>query len=322
MRAIQIYRTGGPEVLQLEELPLRDPAEGEVRVRVRAVGVNFIDIYYRTGLYPLPLPFVPGQEAAGEVDAVGPGVTSFSPGERVAYASVTGAYAEFAIVPQRMLVKLSDDVTHELAAASILQGMTAHYLSHSTFPLRVGHRCLVHAAAGGVGRLLVQMARLCGATVYATAGSEEKAELAKSAGAHEVILYREKDFAAEIDRLTDGAKLNVVFDSVGQATFQQSLQCLRPRGLLVMYGQSSGPVPPVELRSLASGGSLFLTRPALHHYIATSDELRWRATDVFSWIASGKLEVRIDSRYSLEEASEAQQRLESRESAGKILLMP
>jgi NADPH:quinone reductase len=322
MRAIRVHETGGPEVLRLEDVPLPEPGEGEVRVRVRAAGLNFIDVYHRTGLYPLPLPFTPGQEAAGEVDVIGPGVTAFSPGDRVAYASVNGSYGEYAAVPQRMLVKLPEEVSYDLAAASLLQGMTAHYLSHSTFPLRVGHRCLVHAAAGGVGRLLVQMAKLCGATVFATVGTEEKAELARSAGADEVILYRQSDFAAEIERLTEGAKLNVVYDSVGAATFDKSLQCLRPRGLLVMYGQSSGPVPPVNLRVLAAGGSLFVTRPTLAHYIATSDELRWRATDLFSWISGRKLDVRIDSRFRLAAAADAQRRIESRESAGKILLIP
>jgi NADPH2:quinone reductase len=323
MRAIRVHEVGGAEVLRLDDVPVPDPGDGEVRVRVRAAGVNFIDIYHRTGLYPMPLPFTPGQEAAGEIDAVGPGVTDFRAGQRVAYASVSGSYRDFAIVPQRMLVGIPDNVSFELAAATMLQGMTAHYLAFSAFSLHPGHRCLVHAGAGGVGRLLVQIAKtMCGAIVYATAGTPEKADLARSAGADEVILYREQDFALEIERLTAGAKVDVVYDSVGQATFEKSLQCLRPRGMLVMFGQSSGAVPPVNLRMLATGGSLYLTRPTLHHYIATAAELRWRSGDLFSWIETGMLEVRIDSVFPLERAADAQRRLESRQSAGKVLLVP
>lgn len=320
MRAVRVHETGGPEVLRFEDIPVPEPKEGEARVRVRVAGVNFIDIYHRIGLYPNPLPFTPGQEGSGEVDALGAGVTGLVRGDRVAWATILGSYAEYAIVPARMLVKLPPEVSFELAAAAILQGMTAHYLSASTWPLKPGDRCLVHAAAGGVGRLLVQMAKMRGASVYGTAGSKEKAELAKSAGADEVILYNEKDFAEEIARLTGGAKLDVVYDSVGQATFEKSLQCLRVRGMLVMFGQSSGAVPPVNLRLLATGGSLFLTRPTLHHYIHDAEELKWRAGDLFGWIAEKKLQVTVDSSFPLEKAAEAQQRLESRKSAGKIVL--
>jgi NADPH2:quinone reductase len=322
MKAIRVHQTGGPEVLTLEEIAAPEPKAGEVRVRTRAAGLNFIDIYHRTGLYPMPLPFTPGQEGAGEVEVLGEGVGGFRPGDRVAWASVLGSYAESAVVPAKMLVAIPEGVSFELAAATMLQGMTAHYLAHSTFALGSGNRCLVHAGAGGVGRLLVQIAKMRGAFVIATAGSEEKAALAKSAGADEVILYQQQDVVAEVDRITGGTKLDVVYDSVGQATFESSLRCLKPRAMLVMFGQSSGAVPPVNLRVLATGGSLYLTRPTLHHYIAAPEELAWRAGDLFRWIAEGKLEVRIDSTYRLADAAEAQKRIESRQSAGKILIIP
>jgi len=319
MRAIRIHQPGGPEVLTVEDVPTPEPGPEQVRVRVRAAGVNFIDIYHRTGLYPLPLPFVPGQEGSGEVDAVGSDVDSFTKGDRVAWASIIGSYAEYAIVPAGSLVRLPEDVGFELAAAVMLQGMTAHYLAFSTFPLGSDHRCLVHAAAGGVGRLLVQMARRQGATVYGTVGSREKAELIRGAGADAAILYREEDISASIDRLTSGEKLHVVYDSVGQSTFESSLECLRPRGMLVTFGQSSGPIPPVNLRILAAG-SLYVTRPKLGDYIKTREELEWRAGDLFRWIAAGELDVRIDSTFPLENVADAQRRIESRESSGKILL--
>ena len=319
MRAIRIHEHGGPEMLTMEDLPAPEPGPGQVRVRVRVAGVNFIDIYHRTGLYPMDRPFIPGQEGSGEVDAVGDGVSSFAAGQRVAWASITGSYAEYAIVPASGLVRLPDSVSYELAAAVMLQGMTAHYLAFSTFPLGPDHRCLIHAAAGGVGLLFVQMAKRQRATVYGTVGSSEKADLIRSVGADAAILYRQESVDEAVARLTDGKKLHVVYDSVGQSTFEASLRCLRPRGMLVSFGQSSGPIPPFNLRMLA-GGSLYVTRPKLGDYIALPEELEWRSGDLFRWIAAGELDVRIDSTFPLERAADAQRRIESRESSGKILL--
>lgn len=319
MRAIRIHEHGGPEVLTVEDVPAPEPGPGQVRVRVRVAGVNFIDIYHRSGLYPMDRPFIPGQEGSGEVDAVGDGVDSFAGGERVAWASITGSYAEYAIVPASGLVRLPDSVSFELAAAVMLQGMTAHYLAFSTFPLGPDHRCLIHAAAGGVGLLLVQMAKRQKATVYGTVGSNEKADRIRQAGADAAILYREEAVDDAVLRLTDGKKLHVVYDSVGQSTFESSLRSLRPRGMLVSFGQSSGPIPPFNLRALA-GGSLYVTRPKLGDYIARPEELEWRSGDLFRWIAAGELDVRIDSTFALERVADAQRRIESRESSGKILL--
>ncbi len=320
MRAIRVHEYGGPEVLQLEEVTLPEPGGGEALVTVEAAGVNFIDVYHRTGLYPGALPFTPGMEAAGVVEAVGPGVYEVEVGDRVAYAMERGSYAERAVVPAWKLVRLPEGLDAEAGAAAMLQGMTAHYLTRSTYPLAGGETALVHAAAGGVGLLLVQMAARIGATVIGTVSTEEKARLAREAGADAVILYTEGDFAEEALRLTDGRGVHVVYDSVGQATFDQSLACLRPRGLLALFGQSSGPVPPIDPSILATGGSLFLTRPGLAHYAADRGELLERAGDVLHWVATGELRLRIDRTYPLSEAAEAHRALEGRQTAGKVLL--
>ena len=323
MRAIRVHEYGGPEVFKLEEVTLPEPGGGEALVTVEAAGVNFIDVYHRTGLYPGALPFTPGMEGAGVVEAVGPGVYEVEVGDRVAYAMERGSYAERAVVPAWKLVRLPESLDAEAGAAAMLQGMTAHYLTRSTYPLAGGERALVHAAAGGVGLLLVQMAARIGATVIGTVSTEEKARLAREAGADAVILYTEGDFAEEALRLTDGRGVHVVYDSVGQATFDQSLACLRPRGLLALFGQSSGPVPPIEPSVLATGGgSLFLTRPGLAHYSADRGELLERAGDVLHWVATGELRLRIDRTYPLSEAAEAHRALEGRQTAGKVLLAP
>ncbi len=322
MRLILVEKTGGPEVLRPAERPRPEPGAGEVRVKVGAAGVNFIDIYQRQGLYPMPLPFVPGNEGAGTVEALGAGVSDFMVGDRVAWCGALGAYAEMACVPARQLVKLPAGLDVRAGAALMLQGMTAHYLTHSSYPLKRGEICLVHAAAGGVGLLLVQVARRLGARILATVSSEEKAALAHAAGADEVIFYERQDFVAEVHRLTAGAGVAVVYDSVGRSTFDKSLDCLAPRGYLVLFGQSSGPVPPFDLQVLNRKGSLFVTRPTLAHYTRSRDELQWRAGDIFGWAADGSLKLRIDSELPLAEAAAAQTRLASRQSAGKILLRP
>jgi NADPH:quinone reductase len=319
MKAIRVARTGGPEVLSVEEAATPAPGPGDVRVRVRYAGVNFIDIYQRVGLYALPLPFTPGNEAAGEVDALGPDVTEFRPGDRVAYASEPGSYAEFAIVSARKLVPVPAEVPLDTAAAVMLQGMTAHYLACDTFPLRAGHWALVHAAAGGVGLLLVQIARLRGARVIGTTSTTEKATLARAAGADEVVLYTEENFVDRTRAATGGRGVDVVYDSVGATTFYDSLRALRPRGLLVSFGQSSGAVPPLDPLLLSRLGSLFLTRPTLAHYTAERAELLRRAGDVFRWVMDG-LEVRVDRVLPLEDAPLAHRLLESRATAGKLLL--
>lgn len=320
MHAIRVSRHGGPDVLEWCEIEEPRARADEIVVDVYAAGVNFIDIYQRTGLYPLELPFVPGQEGAGVVVEVGGNIEDFSPGDRVAWAPVTGSYAERRALPASKAVPVPAGVATDVAAASMLQGMTAHYLTRSTFAVAPGHRVLIHAAAGGVGLLLIQMVKALGARVAGTVGSEEKAGLARAAGADAVILYRETDFAEEVRRWTDGEGVDVVYDSVGQSTFEKSLACLRPRGLLVSFGQSSGPIPPFEIRRL-SAGSLFLTRPSLGHYVPTRADLLDRARDVLGGIAAGDLRIRIDSRYPLAAASDAQRRIESRESAGKVLLL-
>lgn len=304
----------------MQDVALPQPGPGEARVRIHAIGVNYIDIYHRTGLYPLELPFTPGSEASGVVDAVGEGVTEVKPGDRVAYAMHRGSYAEYAIVPAWLLAPLPDEMSFEQGAAAMLQGLTAHYLSHGSFPIKPGHKVLVHAAAGGVGLLLVQMAKALGATVFGTVSTQEKAELAKAAGADHVILYTEQAFDEAVKELTGGEGLDCVYDSVGKETFEKSLKCLRPRGYLVLFGQSSGPVPPVDLQILNTHGSLFVTRPSLAHYILNRDELLERTNDLFGWIASNKISLRIDSTYPLEKAADAHARLESRASSGKILL--
>ncbi len=320
MKAIRIESPGGPEALRIADVKTPEPGPGQARVKLHAAGVNFIDVYHRTGAYPIETPFVPGMEGAGIVDAVGPGVTEVKPGDRVAYAMHMGSYAQYATLPAWSLAPLPESISFEVGAAIMLQGMTAHYLSHSTFPLAPGHRALIHAAAGGVGRLLVQLAKKRGATVYATVGTDEKAELAKAAGADEAIVYTRSDFAEEVKRFTDGAGVDVVYDSVGQATFEKSLTCLRPRGYLVLFGQSSGAVAPVDLQILSKSGSLFTTRPTLAHYVQDRTELMERAGGLFAAIAAGELDVRIDSAFPLAEAGKAHERIESRQSAGKILL--
>jgi NADPH2:quinone reductase len=322
MKAIRLHEMGGPEVLRYEDVDVPQPGTGQARVKISAAGVNYTDIYQRTGLYAGPLPAVLGQEAAGVVDAVGEGVTEFKPGDRVAYSSVLGSYAEYAAVPVGSLVPVPEGMSLETAAATMLQGMTAHYLSHSTFPLKPGHTALVHAAAGGVGLLLDQIADKLGARVIGTVSTEEKEQLAREAGADEVIRYTEQDFVVETRRLTNGAGVDVVYDSVGKTTFDGSLDCLKPRGYLVLYGQSSGPVAPVNPQILNTKGSLFLTRPTLVSYIATREELLWRSGDLFRWIAAGELKVRIDKTFPLAEAAEAHGYLEGRQTRGKVLLIP
>ncbi len=322
MKAIRVHEFGGPEVLRYEEAPMPEPGPGEVRVRIEAVGVNFIDTYHRRGWYPVPTPFTPGVEGAGVVDALGPGVTEFKLGEPVAYALQLGSYAEYAVAPEEKLVPVPKSMDSLKAAAAMVQGMTAHYLSHDTFPLEREHRALIHAAAGGTGRLLVQMAKMRGATVYATVSTEEKAELARSAGADHVIRYTEEDFLEAVQRLTDGQGVHVVYDSVGAATFDKGLDCLTLRGAMVLFGQASGPVPPFDPQILNQKGSLFLTRPSLGHYVATRHELLHRAFDVLEWIGAGELELRIDRVFPLAQAAEAHRYLEARQTKGKVLLVP
>ena len=322
MKAIRVHATGGPEVLRVEEVPAPTPARGEALVKIEAAGVNFTDIYYRLGWTKAALPFTVGVEAAGTVAAVGPEVTGFEPGERVVYTGPLGAYAEQAAVPAWRLVRVPRGIDARTAAAAMLQGMTAHYLSHSTYPLKAGHTALVHAAAGGVGLLLVQMAKMLGARVIGTVSTEAKARLARDAGADEVIDYTQADFEAEVRRLTGGRGVQVVYDSVGKTTFDKSLNCLAPRGYLVLFGHASGPVPPVDPMVLNHKGSLFLTRPTLGNYTATPDELNARAGDVLGWVAAGRLRLRIERTFRLAEAAEAQRLLASRGTTGKLLLVP
>lgn len=321
-RAVVVHELGGPEVLRVEPHDPGEPGPGQVRVRIAAAGVNFIDVYFRTGLYPRPLPFVAGLEGAGVVERVGAGVDGFHPGERVAWASVPGSYADVVLAVPELLVHVPAGVDDEVAAAAMLQGMTAHYLAHGTRTTRPGDSALVHAAAGGVGLLLVQTLKAAGARVLGTCSSEEKAALAREAGADEVVLYTREDFAGAARRFTGGAGVDVVYDAVGRSTFDGSLESLRPRGLLVLYGQASGPVPPLELRRLGDLGSLFLTRPSLAHYTATRAELEARAGAVFDAIAAGTLRVRIGARFPLTEAAAAHRALEGRVTAGKVLLLP
>ena len=320
MKRIQVIETGGPEKMQLADVPTPVPGPGQALVRIASSGVNFIDVYFRTGLYKADLPVALGSEAAGTVEAVAPGVTEVAPGDRVAYAMTRGSYAEYAAVPAAQLVKLPAQVDFQTAAAAMLQGMTAHYLTHSTFALKGGDTCLVHAAAGGAGGLIVQMAKMIGALVIGTVSTPAKAEIARSHGADEVILYTERDFEAEVKRITAGRGVDVVYDSVGKTTFDKSLNCLRPRGLMALFGQSSGPVPPFDAGILNARGSLFLTRPSLGHYVATREELLWRAGDVLGWLDSGKLKLRIHRTYPLADAAQAHRDLENRKTAGKLLL--
>jgi NADPH2:quinone reductase len=323
MKAIQIHATGGPEVLQLLDLPIPQPAPGQVLIRIEAIGVNFVEIYFRKGVYKATFPLTPGTEAAGTVEEIGSGVTGFSAGDRVASVSVLGSYAEYALVNAAQLVKIPKGVTLEQAAAVMLQGMTAHYLAYSTFPLKSGETALVHAGAGGVGLLLTQIAaQIIGARVITTVSTPEKAELSRAAGASDVILYTKQDFTTEVKRLTGGKGVDVVYDSVGKTTFEGSLNCLRPRGLLALFGGASGPVPPLDLIQLSARGSLFVTRPSLWHYIATREDLEWRAGDVLGWVAGGKLKLRMEHVYELADAARAQSDMEARKTTGKILLEP
>jgi NADPH2:quinone reductase len=321
-RAIRVHKTGGPEVLQFDEVQLPAPSQGQALVRIEAAGVNFIDIYQRTGHYKLDLPFTAGQEAAGVVEQVGPGVSQVKAGQRVAYCGVNGAYATHALVPAERLVPVPEGVSSKIAAAVMLQGMTAHYLVNDTFPLKKGQSCLIHAAAGGVGLLFCQMASRIGARVIGTAGSEDKVQLARKAGASDVINYRQKDFLAETKRLTDGQGVHVVYDSVGKDTFDKSLQCLRLRGMVVLFGASSGPVGPFELQRLAEGGSLYITRPTLRSYIASRDELLSRAGAVLEMVRQGELDVKIEAEIPLAQAAKAHELLASRKTTGKLVLVP
>jgi NADPH:quinone reductase len=322
MKAIQVSQVGGPEVLNLVDLPIPEPKPNEALVQIKAAGVNFIDVYFREGRYPAPLPFVNGQEGAGGVSKTGSEVSNVKVGDRVAYTGVQGSYAEYAAVPADRLVKIPDQIDFNQAAAAMLQGMTAHYLSHSTFPLQRGQTALIHAAAGGVGLLLVQMAKNLGARVIGTAGSEEKAQLARDAGAEEVIIYTKQDFETETRRLTNGKGVDVVYDGVGKTTFDRDLNVLRPRGYLVLFGGASGPVPPFDLLELTKHGSLFLTRPSLAHYVATREELEQRSNDVLQMIVRGDLKLRIHKTYPLSEVQQAHRDLEGRKTTGKLLLIP
>lgn len=320
MLAVRLHQPGGADALRVEQLPVPRPQPGEAVVRLDAAGVNFIDVYKRTGLYTVPLPATLGEEGAGTVVAVGEGVTEVRAGDRVAWAGHLGAYAEYAAVPAARLVPLPDGVDARLGAAVMLQGMTAHYLAASTYPLKEGDRCLVHAAAGGVGLLLVQIAKRRGAYVIGTAGSEEKAELARRAGADEVIVYTREDFVDGVRRITGGERLQVVYDSVGRTTFLSGLDLLAPRGMMVLFGQSSGTVEPLDPQVLAQKGSLVLTRPVMWHYVATRQELLWRAGELFAWIAAGELDVRVGAEFPLADAAEAHRALEGRRTTGKVLL--
>jgi len=321
MKAIQVSRTGGPEVLELIELPVPQAKGNEAVVKIRASGINFIDIYFREGRYKAVVPFVPGQEAAGEVVAIGPDVTAVKVGDRVAYCGVMGSYAEYSAVPADRLIRVPEGVSFQQAAAAMLQGMTAHYLSHSTFPLQKGQTALVHAAAGGVGLLLVQMAHHIGARVIGTVSTEEKARLARDAGADEIIQYTTSDFETETRKLTDGKGVDVIYDSVGKTTFEKGLNVLKARGYMVLFGGSSGAVPQFDLIQLSQKGSLYVTRPTLVHYIATREELELRSQAVFGMIKAGTLKLRIEHTYPLGKAAQAHRDLESRKTTGKLLLL-
>ncbi len=322
MFAVRIHETGGPEVLRYDEIETPAPNAGQVRVRLRAIGINYIDVYHRIGLYKMPLPAILGREGAGVVDALGDDVTNVPVGARVAFVLDAPSYAEYAIVPAHRVVRVPDTVSLEDAAAVLLQGLTAHYLISTTYPLKQDEWCLIHAAAGGAGQLTVQVAKIAGAKIIGTCSTEEKARVAKQAGCDEVILYTQTDFVGEVKRLTNGKGVPVVYDSVGKDTYEGSLNCLSPRGMLVLWGNASGAAPPIDPLTLMSKGSLFLTRPTLGHYIATPEEYAWRANDLMQWIAEGKLRVRIDKTFALRDAADAHRHLESRAAMGKILLVP
>ena len=322
MKAIRVHEPGEPEKLVFEDVPMPSPGPNQALVKINCIGLNFIDVYFRKGLYKSALPFTPGMEAAGTVQAVGEGVTDVKPGDRVAYCGLMGAYAEYSLVNATQLVQLLDSLDFQHAAAVMLQGITAHYLTHSTFPLRKGETLLLHAAAGGVGLLLIQMAKKIGARVIGTVSTEEKAALAKNAGADHIILYTRDDFEQEVKKITAGAGVDVVYDSVGLTTFEKGLNCLRRRGMMVLFGQSSGSVPPLDPGILNAKGSLYLTRPGIAHYMGTREELAWRAGDIFRWISEDSLKIRIDKVFPLKEAARAHQALEARQTAGKVLIQP
>ncbi len=322
MKVIQITQYGGPEVLHYTDIDVPHPRTGEALVKIKAIGVNFIDVYHRTGRYAGNLPFVPGSEAAGVVEMVGDGVQVVKKGDRVAYAMQVGSYAQYALVPADKLVSVPDQVSDESAAACMLQGMTAHYLSYSTYPIKKDDSVLIHAGAGGVGLLLTQIARKLGAYVLTTVSTEEKAALSIKAGAHEAILYTQTDFEQEVKKFTDGKGVQVVYDSVGKTTFDKSLNCLRPRGIMALFGASSGPVPPFDPILLGGKGSLYLTRPSLGNYAQDRQELLNRAQDVLNWVASGELQLRVEHKYPLSQATQAHIDLEARATTGKLLLLP
>jgi NADPH2:quinone reductase len=322
MKAIRVHNYGGPEVMKYEETPVPTAAKGEAVVKIAAAGVNFIDIYFRSGLSKAAqLPFTPGHEGAGTVSSIGEGVTEVKVGDRVAYAMQQGSYAEYAAVPAWKLVKLPDSVDFKLGAAIMLQGMTAHYLTHSTFPLKPGHKAVVHAGAGGMGLLLTQVAKKRGATVYSTVGTEAKADLSRAAGADAAIIYSKQDFEAEVKRFAGGG-VDVVYDSVGVTTFEKSLNCLKPRGYMVLYGQSSGPVPPIDPGVLVAKGSLFFTRPTLNHYAMSRDEILSRTADLFRWIEKGELKFKVDHVLGMADAAKAHEELAGRRTTGKVVLLP
>ncbi len=322
MKSVRVHQFGGRDALKVDDIRVPEPGDGEARVKIDVIGVNFLDIYQRMGRYQGSMPFTLGQEAAGIVDAVGPHASDVKVGDRVAYGSVQGSYAEYAIAPAWKLVSVPDGVNFQQAAAAMVQGITAHYLTHSTYALKAGDTALVHAAGGGTGALLVQVAKLCGARVIGTVSNEEKASIAREAGADEVILYTQADFEAEVKRLTNNKGVDVVYDSVGKDTFDKSLNCLRPRGCMVLFGAASGAVPPIDPMVLLAKGSIYLTRPFIGHYMADRAELVERVNDVFNWIANGQLKIHIDKTFALADVAEAHRYLEDRHSKGKVLLLP
>lgn len=322
MKAIRVHTPGGPEVMKLEEVPEPKAGPGQAVVKLEAAGLNYIDVYFRTGTYKAPLPLTPGLEGAGTVTQVGDGVKDLKVGDRVAYTGIPGSYAQMNVCPADRLVKLPDKLSFRDGAASMLQGMTAHYLTRSTYPLKSGDTCLVHAAAGGMGLLLTQMGKMFGATVIGTVSTDEKAALAKQAGADHVILYSKQDFVAEVKRITGNRGVDVIYDGVGATTFEKGLTCIRPRGVMALYGAASGPVAPLDLQLLNANGSLFVTRPSLNHHIASREELVQRSGDVLGWIRDGKLKLRVETTFPLDKAGEAHRALEGRKTTGKVLLIP
>ena len=322
MKAIRVHTPGGPEVMKLEEVPEPKVGPGQAVVKLEAAGLNYIDVYFRTGTYKAPLPLTPGLEGAGIVTQVGDGVKDLKVGDRVAYTGIPGSYAQMNVCPADRLVKLPDKLSFRDGAASMLQGMTAHYLTRSTYPLKSGDTCLVHAAAGGMGLLLTQMGKMFGATVIGTVSTDEKAALAKQAGAAHVILYSKQDFVAEVKRITGNRGVDVIYDGVGATTFEKGLTCIRPRGVMALYGAASGPVAPLDLQLLNANGSLFVTRPSLNHHIASREELVQRSGDVLGWIRDGKLKLRVETTFPLDKAGEAHRALEGRKTTGKVLLIP